>query len=135
MAHQSEQHEPGAETAFRAVAREYITNGAGLGDAAGSDELVGLQISHLGAKGLVELVGMGAALSLGANEESGADHQAASVGNIERGGIKESQRAFGKHEQPHSTHQTKGVWISQQRAFSQRHLLSLRRAGFVSTSD
>ena len=30
------------------------------------------------------LVGMGAALSLGADEEFGADHQAASVGNLER---------------------------------------------------
>ncbi len=96
---------------------------------------MGLQISHLGTKGLVELVGMGAALSLGANEESGADHQAASVGNLERSGVKESQRTLGKHEQPHSAHQTKCVRISQQGAFSQRHLLSLRRAGFVSTSD
>ena len=106
-----------------------------MGDATGSDEPMGLQISGLGAKGLVEMVGMGTALSLGADEESGADHQAASVGNLERSGVKESQRAFGKYEQPHSAHQTKGVWISQQGAFSQRYLLSLRWAGFVSTSD
>ena len=73
---------------------------------------MGLQISCLGAKGLVELVGLGVALSLGVDEESRADHQAASVGNLERSGAKESQRAFGKYVQPHSAHQTKSVWIS-----------------------
>lgn len=75
------------------------------------------------------LVGIGAALSLGAGEESGAGHQAASVGNLERSAVKESQRAFGKYEQPHSAHQMKGEWISQ------GYLLSLRWAVFVSTSD
>lgn len=51
MAHQSEQHEPGREAALRALAREHVENGAGMGDAARGDELVDYKSRSWAQKG------------------------------------------------------------------------------------